>query len=179
LEEVNKLQKLSESLLRDSRYQKGNYLTKFQKVNLKEVIESSVKSLSRKAKKKEVEVELKLSKADVLGDRVGLEELVAILLDNAIKFSDKGSKVTIRLKKDKKCASMVVSDRGVGILKKDQPYIFKRFYQVASSRSKIKNDGFGLGLSIAKKITKLHNGDISIKSDLGKGSIFSVKIPLA
>ncbi len=178
LEEVNKLQKLTESLLRDSRYQKGNHLTKFQKVNLKEIIESSVKSLNGKAKKKEVEVGLKLSNAIVLGDSVGLEELVSILLDNAIKFSDKSSKVLIRLKKDKKYASLVVADKGVGIQMTDQSHIFKRFYQAESSRSKTKNDGFGLGLSIAKKITELHNGDISVKSAPGKGSTFTVKIPL-
>jgi len=179
LEEVNKLQKLSDNLLRDSRYRTSSYLAGFKKVNLKDIIESSTKSLNGKAKNRKIDVDLKLSNVEVYGDRVSLEELVSILLDNAIKFSKKGTKLTIRLKKDDNCALLAVIDRGVGIAKSDQTLIFNRFFQIDSSRSKIKNDGFGLGLSIAKKITELHKGNISVKSVLGKGSTFTVKIPLA
>ena len=178
LEEVNKLQKLAENLLKDSRYQKGSYLTPHQEIKLDTVVESSVKSLSGNAKRKNITLEQKLKKVTVKGHRASLDELVSILVDNAIKFSKKDSKVIVRTKKDKNIAILQVIDKGTGIRKADQPHIFNRFYQADSSRSKIKNDGFGLGLSIAKKIVKIHNGTIIVKSEFGKGSTFTVKLPL-
>ena len=123
-------------------------------------------------------MEQKLKKVTVKGHRASLDELVSILVDNAIKFSKKDSKVIVRTKKDKNIAILQVIDKGTGIRKTDQPHIFNRFYQADSSRSKIKNDGFGLGLSIAKKIVKIHNGTIIVKSEFGKGSTFTVKLPL-
>jgi signal transduction histidine kinase len=71
-----------------------------------------------------------------------------------------------------------VIDHGIGIAKKDIPHLFDRFYRTDESRSKTDASGYGLGLSIAKKIVDKHQGVIKVQSQLGKGSIFSVKIPL-
>jgi len=179
LEEVNKLHKLAESLLKESRYQKENYTMIYKDVDLKEITQNVVKNLLKRAKKNNIKITQKLSRRIVRGDKNSLSELVSILLDNAIKFSQKDSEVILNLKKDGKFAVLEVADRGVGIDKSDQPFIFNRFYQADSSRTKIKNDGFGLGLSIVKKIVKTHSGSISVKSELGKGSTFTIKIPLA
>ncbi len=179
LDEVNKLHKLAESLLKESRYKKDNYSILFESVNLKNLVEDVSSGFSKKAARKNVKISHKLLNLTVLGNELSLGELVSILIDNAIKFSPKNSAVTLGLRKDKKYAILQVSDKGVGILKSEQPYIFNRFYQVETSRTKVKNEGFGLGLSIAKKITELHNGTISVLSDSGKGSTFTVKIPLA
>jgi signal transduction histidine kinase len=81
------------------------------------------------------------------------------------------------VKKSKKWLAIKVKDTGVGISKADLPHIFERFYQADSSRTKSKTDGFGLGLSIAKKIVEFHKGNIKVESKLGKGSTFIVKLP--
>ena len=80
--------------------------------------------------------------------------------------------------KTKKQAVVEVVDRGIGIKKDDIPHIFDRFYRADSSRCKSKVDGFGLGLSIAKSIVDIHKGEIKVKSELGKGSVFKVLLPV-
>ena len=72
-----------------------------------------------------------------------------------------------------------ISDSGPGISSRDIPHIFDRFYRVDQSRSKVKVSGFGLGLSIVKRIVELHHGSVSVSSEAGLGSIFIVKLPTA
>ncbi len=177
LEEVNKLQRLTESLLKDNKYEKGTFDNQMKTVNLKTIIEHVLKSFEKEAKRKEVSLVADLKDASVKGDENSLKELVSILIDNAIKFSKKEQQINVKLYTDGSNSFIEVQDRGVGIKTEDQENIFKRFYQVEYSRNKIKNDGFGLGLSIAKKIAQLHNGSISLSSEPDKGSVFTVKLP--
>ena len=72
-----------------------------------------------------------------------------------------------------------ISDSGPGISSRDIPHIFDRFYRVDQSRSKAKVSGFGLGLSIVKRIVELHHGSVNVSSEIGHGSIFIVKLPIA
>jgi len=72
-----------------------------------------------------------------------------------------------------------ISDSGPGISSRDIPHIFDRFYRVDQSRSKVKVSGFGLGLSIVKRIVELHHGSVSVSSEAGLGSTFIVKLPIA
>ena len=76
------------------------------------------------------------------------------------------------------CVAISVEDKGAGIPAKDLPNIFDRFYRVDNSRSKLKTEGYGLGLSIAKKVADLHGGSIEVTSTVGKGSVFTVKLPI-
>jgi len=178
LEEVNKLQKLTESLLKESKYQKEVFSKNMRVVDLRKLVEDTAINFEKEANRKGVLIVRNLKEANVRGEKDSLKELISILIDNAIKFSKKDQKINIEVYADKKHAFIEVKDRGVGIKKEDQQDIFKRFYQVEYSRNKVKNDGFGLGLSIAQKIAELHKGSISVSSKEGKGSIFTVKLPV-
>ena len=100
-----------------------------------------------------------------------------ILLDNAIKYSPKKSVIKVAVTKTDRCAIISIKDNGIGIDEKNIPLIFDRFYRVDSSRTRNKVEGFGLGLSIAKKIVEDHHGKIKVKSKIKKGSTFIVELP--
>lgn len=178
LDDVKSLTSLSNNLLAMSRFQQNGSSLDFGKVDLKKTINTALEKITSLAKKRRVDIKILGKNAKVKANEESLEKLITILLDNAIKFTPKKGKVIISLSRGKKCAVVRVKDTGVGISKKDLPHIFDRFYRADTSRSKIKTDGFGLGLSMAKKIVELHKGSIKVKSEVGKGSIFTVKLPL-
>jgi signal transduction histidine kinase len=114
---------------------------------------------------------------NVTGDRARMKQLLYILLDNAVKYSPDGGNVTLTLSKEEREWIMSVKDEGIGIHPDDQARVFDRFYRSDKSRTRALA-GHGLGLSIAKWITGIHSGTISVESELNKGSTFTVKIPL-
>lgn len=175
--EVNKLQSLSEGLLQLAQYQKPNNHTKFEKVSLASIIKKSIQKVKPQAMGKVITIKDEAQDFEFEGDQYGLSDLLVILLDNAIKYSHKGKSVTIVSKKTDGSLLIMVADQGVGIDEKDLPHIFDRFYRVDSARSKDKTGGYGLGLSIAKKIVDIHRGAITVESKLGKGSTFTVRLP--
>jgi two-component system, OmpR family, sensor histidine kinase CiaH len=112
----------------------------------------------------------------VRGEKSSLTELFTILLDNALKYSPPETVISISSEILRHEVKVSVVDQGVGISAADLPHIFERFYRGDKSRSQV--DGFGLGLSIAKKIVESYNGTISVSSQLGQGSSFTVTFPL-
>jgi signal transduction histidine kinase len=109
---------------------------------------------------------------------VSIEELITILIDNALKYSPAASKIRVNLRRSGKKARFEVINTGRGIKPEDLPHIFDRFYRADESRTSGKKTGFGLGLSLAKKIVELHKGDFSVSSQPGKETIFVVSLPL-
>lgn len=112
----------------------------------------------------------------VRGDKVRLQQLFTNLIDNAIKYTPKGS-VQINLEKDRETAIVKICDTGIGIPKEEHENIFKRFYRMDKSRSR-ETGGAGLGLSIAQWIARAHHGKIEVESELNKGSIFTLYLPI-
>lgn len=178
LEEVGKLEKLSSGLLKLAQTGDALDTSSFQKVSLKKVIEEAQFKMQKAAEKKEIILESTGVNTEVLGDEWSLAEVVSILLDNAIKFSKEKSKIIITTGSEGKYGSIRVHDYGEGIDKKHIPHLFTRFYRADTSRSKTSPGGYGLGLSIAKKIVDTHHGKILVESEVGKGSTFTVKVPL-
>lgn len=175
LEEIDKLEYLSSALLKLAKY--DNETKKdFERINLAEVIEFAIEKVDKLANQKSIVISAKLKKVEMLADKPSLIELFVILLDNAIKYSPKGSKVTVETKKTDHHLKVIISDQGIGIKKSDLPYIFNRFYRADISRSKEKVDGYGLGLSITKRIVELHGGTITANSKIGKGSEFTIHL---
>ncbi|MBY0359075.1 MAG: HAMP domain-containing histidine kinase [Candidatus Obscuribacterales bacterium] len=117
----------------------------------------------------------------VLADGDKLKQVVLNLTNNAIKATQQGGKVTVTLRSNNDIAIIRVIDTGIGIAPVDQQRIFDRFYRVERSRtrSRVYGGGTGLGLAIALTIIKAHGGSIELESELGKGSTFTVKLPLA
>jgi len=175
LEEVAKLKALSDGLLRLARDDAGRDM--WESVSLKDVATAAVEQTSSVAATKEISIENTVGDITIKGDQVSLTELLTILIDNAIKYSNPNTSIKLTAKKKEDTATLSIIDHGLGIKASDLPHIFDRFYRADPSRSKEKVAGYGLGLSIAKKIAELHGGSITVKSTPGNGSTFTIRLP--
>lgn len=177
LEEVISLQRLSENLMLLNRYSQTHNGLHTSELNGREIIEKATKKLEPLAKAKKIKIAANLADAKIKADAQSLEELIVILLDNAIKYSPEKSVVEVRSEVYRNNFTIEVKDHGTGISKEDQEHLFDRFYRADVSRTKNKADGFGLGLAIAKEIVERHKGEISVSSKLGQGSTFTIVLP--
>jgi signal transduction histidine kinase len=114
----------------------------------------------------------------VLGDAGQIKQVLLNLLDNALRHTPGGGQVTVRGTRDSASAIIRVEDTGSGIAPKDLPHIFERFYRGDTSRSRATGNS-GLGLAIVKSIVDAHGGSIEVRSHLGGGTCFTVRLPLA
>jgi two-component system, OmpR family, sensor histidine kinase CiaH len=174
LEEVDKMQSLSNYLLSLTKYQNGEKKLTFVKVKLKEVISEVLHKSSKHLKDKDISIEEHIQDLSINGNQIALTELITILIDNAIKYSHKNTTITVTLTKEIRHTTLKIQDEGIGIKESDIAYIFNRFYRADTSRSKDTIEGYGLGLSIAKSIADIHHARIEVESVQGKGSTFSV-----
>jgi len=177
LEELSRLQNLTNNLLSLTGLGLGkNHKEKKENINVAEIVDVAKNRVNALAKAKSIKITAKISsqKLKISGNKENLTELITILMENAIKYSPQKSAVTIDVKKLTKKVEIVITDQGMGIAKDEQEKIFERFYRTDKSRST--TEGFGLGLSIAKKIIDDHSGTIEVKSKNGKGSTFIVTL---
>ena len=179
LEDIGSLEMLSEHLLHLAQYQKGRRVLEFEKVNIGGVAKRMHKKMKAIADKKKIDLSLKVSDIYINADQMSIEELILILIDNALKYTPEKGNVFLSTKKEGRNVVMQVGDSGEGIGRKDIPHIFDRFYRADRSRSKNRVSGFGLGLPVAKRIVELHHGSMSVSSKPGSGSIFTIRIPIA
>jgi signal transduction histidine kinase len=180
LGEVDKLQALSDSLLRMGQYQKpgSGDGAKMEKLNPADVVKEAVKKVRPLADNKHIKITANSINQVIDGNKFALEELLTILLDNAVKYSPDKTEVQLNIKRIDGQIVITVSDRGAGIGKKDLPHIFERFYRADNSRLQTGAKGYGLGLSIAKQITDMHYGSIGVNSMMNKGTTFTVRLPV-
>jgi heavy metal sensor kinase len=128
------------------------------------------------AEQKNIALEIgTLEEVTVMGDKVRLQQLFTNLIDNAIKYTPKGS-IHVTVEKKESSGLVKIRDTGIGIPKEEQEKIFERFYRTDKSRSR-ETGGVGLGLSIAKWIVNAHHGRIEVDSESNKGSTFTVYLP--
>ncbi len=177
LEEVDKMKQLTNYLLALSRYENTNKNLVFEKIHIKDVLDRSVKLITPKAQEHDVTIVQNINDFIVRANAGSLEELLVILLDNAIKYNTKNKKIVVNSSTTRNHGIIEVIDHGIGVKSSDIPYIFNRFYRADTSRTKQKIDGYGLGLSIAKSIVDLHKGKIEVESTQGKGSMFRITLP--
>ena len=107
-----------------------------------------------------------------------LKELLLNLMENGIKYNEPGGSVKASLETEENFVRITVSDTGIGIPEESQSRVFERFYRVEKGRAR-KNGGTGLGLAIVKHIVVLYGGQMALQSELGKGSVFTVRLPRA
>ena len=177
LEEVLKLETLSNSLLRLAQYAGGQTKPQWETVAVNELVERAVRRTAKVAAARHIKLTVSGAANTVEGDAASLEELLVTLIDNGIKYGQPHTPVTIAVASERHQAVIRVTDQGIGIDPTDQPRIFDRFYRADTSRSKLHINGYGLGLAIAKQITELHHGHISVASRVGEGATFTINLP--
>lgn len=169
---------LIDDLLEVSQLEAKRGLGEFVPVNLFRVAERAAETLSEKARKKKIE--LSGDCADKELTAAGVEDhiyrAVLNLIDNALNYTDSGGKVTVTCGRTGDGVQITVSDTGIGISKEHLPRLFERFYRIDKARSRDLG-GTGLGLAIVKHVMNIHNGSVSVKSEEGKGSKFTLVFP--
>jgi len=175
---------LIEDLLLLSRIEEGQFKLKWKEFELITAINHVIKQLKPNIKAKSIEVVVNTpDKVLFYGDEQRIEQIFRIFIDNAIKFSEDNSSITIIVvdnyvgkynQKKQDGVLIQIIDEGIGIKKEDIPHLFKRFYRTEEARS---YPGSGLGLSIAKEMINLHEGEVFVESEYEVGSIFSIFLP--
>ncbi len=149
------------------------------RLNLRDLVFSVAESFQSDGDVNRVALESDIKEGDVLmaGDEETISQAVSNLIDNALKYTPHSGKVTVRLRADKENAVIMVEDDGPGIEPVHQRRIFERFYRIDKPRSR-ELGGTGLGLSIVKHAAITHGGTVEVKSEMGRGSVFTITLPL-
>jgi two-component system, OmpR family, sensor histidine kinase SenX3 len=177
--ESNRLTLLVQDIIELSRLQSAEVLAQAELVDLRAVVADAVDRNEQLAAKRNVKIVSDQGIGlEVFGNKEMLTAAVKNLIENAISYSDSGSQVGIGCSAKDSLAEIVVTDSGAGISPENQERVFERFYRVDPSRSR-ETGGTGLGLSIVKHVAKIHRGDVKLFSQLGVGSTFTLRIPLA
>ena len=172
---ATRMRNLVESLLILARVDASPSKEHFSQVNLATVIDDSVQLLEPLATESSVTVTNETGKFFVLGDSIQLSQAFVNLISNAIKYNSPGGFVTVRSTSEGSVVLIEIIDNGMGIPESDLPHIFERFYRVDQARSRLQG-GTGLGLSITERIITAHGGEIGVKSKLGEGSTFWIRL---
>jgi signal transduction histidine kinase len=178
IEEVDKLQALSDGLLQLAQYQKPKSFNQFTELAISEIIEKSIKKVTPLAKAKSITINNNISEVILTGNLFALTDLLVILLDNAIKYTPAKKEIFLSSKQRDGMIQIMVQDQGIGVEESEIPHLFDRFYRADSARSRVTAGGYGLGLSIAKQIVENHHGSIIVKKNSNEGSTFIIQLPL-
>ena len=179
LEELDNFSLIIEDLLTLAKFDNSQMPLEIKKINLTRLLNGITKSAKVSADGKDIALSSFLQDTIILdGDDDQLKKLFNNLLDNAVKYTHRKGRITVSAHKEGEFAKITINDTGIGMPEDELPYIFDRFYQINKSRERHKS-GFGLGLSIAKSIAESHKGKIEAESQIGKGSTFTVSLPLS
>ena len=173
------LDALVQDLLTLSQIETGDIKMHFEQIDLRKLAEEVIDQFEEKAEKKKVRLKLQADGHDrvvAYADWQRIGQVLTNLISNAINYTPEGGDVTVSFEVSKKNVVVVIRDTGVGIPAADLPRIFERFYRVDKSRSREKG-GTGLGLAIVKHILEGHGSRAEVASEVGKGSVFSFKLP--
>ena len=170
---IEKLNDLTGNILQLSKLENQTSLTPPVTYRLDEQIREAIVLLEPKWSARDISFDLHLSEVRYTGQQALLLQVWTNLIGNAIKFSHPGGTISMVLKENQQDLEVIISDDGIGMSKETQAHIFEKFYQGDSSR---RSQGNGLGLALCKKILDLCNGRIYVASELGKGSIFLIRL---
>lgn len=145
-------------------------------INLSELLRQKLVMFDHKCMEKELALETEIQPVKLYGNDNLLSQMMGNILDNAIKFSPSGSTISVTILQKDNTAVFRVKDQGCGMDKKTMGRIFDKFYQGDTSHAA---EGFGLGLPMVKKIIELHRGQLKVESQIGKGTVFTVELPVS
>lgn len=175
----NRLKELVDDLIHISRLEEGMKLSK-RYFSINQLIKDTINELSGIIKSKNINLLFETEIQDVsvvFADAERIKQVLINLIDNSSKYTLENGNITISTKPGEKCVRVSVEDTGLGIPKEDLPRIFERFYRVDKTRSRDMG-GSGLGLSIVKHILELHNSQVKVESEPGKGTKFEFNLPV-
>jgi len=175
-----RLGRLTEDLLKLARIEAGKMQLEFRPVAIPDLVEPCMEIAKLQAQEKQLVLETtyKPDLPAALGDAASLQEVLLNLLDNAVCYTPPGGEVSVGATIRGNQIVIAVVDSGIGVPKAEQERIFERFYRVDTARSR-ELGGTGLGLSIAKHLAEINNGHIEVVSEVGRGSTFSIVLPIA
>lgn len=176
LEDVQRLQRMTSMLLQ---IVNSDRVINSAPTEVRMIVSRSLSDIAPKAIEKKITINDQLSGDFALAEEESASQAITILLDNAVKYSNRKDEITVSSKKRRSQIVISIQDNGPGISKEDQKKIFSRFYRTDEARARDGSGGYGLGLEIAQKIAELHGGSIELRSSPGKGSTFSLVLPLA
>lgn len=175
-----RLSRLINNILDVSKIESGFYKLNLSNYNIVELIDNIVQSVSEYTKSKGIKVifDTEVEELPIALDAFKFDRIMLNLISNAIKFSSDDEIILIKLvKKDNNTVQISVVDNGVGIDEKELDRIFQKFVQLNKGLNR-RSEGTGIGLSLVKSITQLHGGKVSVESTLGKGSTFTIELPI-
>jgi signal transduction histidine kinase/DNA-binding response OmpR family regulator len=161
-----------------SKIEAGQMELRLQSVSVGEVVDQVITTIQPLAELKQVRIDGDAGSAgDIEADAIKFKQMLLNLLSNAIKFTTPGGTVKITAQRLPDAVEIAVADTGIGIAQSDQTRIFHEFQQVDSGYAR-EQQGTGLGLSLTRRFAMLHGGDVRVQSELGRGSIFTLRMPL-
>ena len=173
-QETDRMRTLTEGLLQLAKNESATQRTEFEPINLSTLLQDVTDTLCLLAEDKGLSLSCNVSdNLTLMGDSDGLIRLFVNLLGNAIKYTEQGEITVNAWQCPTGAVEVTIADTGIGIAPEHLPHIFERFYRVEESRS---TDGSGLGLAIALLVAHTHNGTITVNSNIGKGTSFSVQL---
>jgi two-component system phosphate regulon sensor histidine kinase PhoR len=175
MEQTGRLKRLMSDFLEFSRFEQRDYLPVLVSYNLEEALGKQMELMQVAAEKKDIDLVFEYGQESlpvINADATLIDRLFTNLLDNAIKYTNPGGKVTVKLENREQDILVEVADTGIGIDEKDLPCVFDAFCRINRG-----GEGSGLGLSIARAIVSAHGGTIAVESIPGKGSTFRFTLP--
>lgn len=166
---------LINNLIDTAKIEQGKYKLILKKCNIVSVVEEAALSLAQYIDSKGINliIDPEIEEKFIMCDKYEIERCIVNLISNASKFTDKGGKIEVGIQELGTGVKITVKDTGIGIEPKYHNHIFDRFNQIVDDKSEVKG-GSGLGLTITKQIVDLHNGEIFVESEVGKGSTFTI-----
>ncbi len=180
-ESARHLLNLINDILDLSKIEAGKMILQLESVSVAEICENSLAFVKELALKKKLQIILNIDKAVKIihVDSLRLKQILINLLSNAVKFSNKEKNkigLDVIANKEKEAVHFTVWDTGIGIAKSDIPKLFQSFVQIDASLARL-YEGTGLGLALVRRLAEMHGGSVSVKSEVGKGSRFTVSLP--
>jgi len=180
-ERLDSLLRLINEWLDLARIGQGRFVGTFQLLDVRKILNRLVEFLTPSARENNISLEWAGSSGpavELMGDEQGLEQVFSNLINNALRYNKPRGSVRINLREEANFAVVEVQDTGIGIAPEHLPLIFEQFFRVGRPGDKAPK-GSGLGLSIAKKLVEAHHGRIEVRSELGVGTSFIVRLPKA
>ncbi len=173
---IQYLTSLIDDLLDADHFESGQLMLSPARCTLSWIVETAVNACKATAEQRSVEIDCRIEDGEMLVDRQRLVQALINIVFNAIKFSSSNTSVRVQALIERNIATIAVQDCGPGIPPTHHVRIFERYERIASSGQNEK--GFGLGLAIAKSIVEMHGGHIEVQSELGRGSTFTISVPV-